>query len=297
MAKLIITRPGGHRFWHSLRIASRLGYGVLIDGRRVATIGPGETIGLSLLPGAHQVRAKFGIFGSQAIGINATPDNRLQLVAGPGVRWQNLNLFAAIAVLPSTLPILWSVAWVSLHGLEGILAADVDWLVPFLLSNVSLSILALLFQIAAPVVLRNHAIQLIELPRSHSTELPLADILRPQPFHVRVTVGRLMIAVAILGVVVCNCASFTRHERSSFFRRKAVTHASQEAMIREVERDCLGLVVDLEKAGIKNGPLRELVAKNRARADYHAAMRRKHEQAASQGRFYVEADPPAPVWP
>jgi hypothetical protein len=50
-------------------------------------------------------------------------------------------------------------------------------------------------------------------------------------------------------------------------------------------------------AGIMNGPLRELVAKTRARADYHAAMRRKHEQAASQGRFYVEADPPAPVWP
>jgi hypothetical protein len=297
MAKLIITRPGNHRFWHALLIRRRLGYGVLLDGHRVATIGPGDTIELSLSPGFHQVRAKFGIFGSQTIDIDATSDMRLQLVAAPGVRWHNLNLFASIVVLLSTLPVFWSVAWVSYHGLEGILAADVNWLGVFLLSNVSLSILALLFQIIIPVVLRNHAIELIELPRLHLTELPLSDIRRPQSFPVRITMGHLMIAVAILAVVISASASFTRYEPSNYFRMKADAHASDEARIRELERIFLSLDVDVEKAGIKNGPFYEMVAKTRAGADYHAAMRRKYEQAASQGRFYVEVDPPEPIWP
>jgi hypothetical protein len=294
MAKLIITRLGNHRFWRTSLIRRRLGFGILLDGRRVATIGPGDTIGLSLSPGSHQVRAKFGIFGSQSIDIDATSDKRLQLVARRGVRWQHLNLFASIVVLLSTLPVFWSVAWVSYHGLEGIVAADVDRLGVFLLSNVSLPIVALLVQIIVPVALRNQAIELIELPRLHSTELTRSDIPRPQPFHVRITTGHLMIAVAILAVVIGMSASFTRYERSEYFRMKADKHASDEAMNRESEREYLNLAVDLEKAGIKNGPFHEMVAKIGALADYHAAMRRKYEQAASQGRFYVEADPPSP---
>jgi hypothetical protein len=294
MANVIITRSRCHRFWRTSLIRRRLGYGVLLDGRRVATIGPGDAIGLSLSPGCHQVRAKFGIFRSQPIDIDATSEKRLELVARPSVRWQNLNLFAAIIVLLSTLPLFWSVACVSYHGLEGILAADVDLLGIFLLSNVSLPIVALLFQIIVPVALRNQAIELIELPRGRSTELALSDIPRPQPFHVRITTGHLMIAVAILAVVIGMSASFTRYERSKYFRMKAGTHANEEATIRESEREYLGLAVDFEKAGIKNGPLHEMVAKIGALADYHAAMRRKYEQAASQGRFYVEADPPSP---
>jgi hypothetical protein len=296
-AKLIITRPGNHRFWYALLVRRRLDYGVLLDGRRVATIGPGDTIGLTLSPGSHQVRAKFGIFGSQSIEIDAASDERLQLVARLGVRWQTLNIFAAIVVLLSTLPFFWSVAWVSFHGLEGILAADVNWLGVFLLANVSLSILALLFQIIVPVVSRNNAIELIKLPRLDSTELPLSDILRPRSFPARIKVGHVMIAVAILAVVIATSASFTRHERSNYFRRKADAHAREEAMIRESEREFLSIAVDFEKAGIKNGPLHETVAKTRAAADFHAVMRHKYEQAASQGRFYVEADPPPPIWP
>ena len=106
-----------------------------------------------------------------------------------------------------------------------------------------------------------------------------------------------MIAVAILAVVISTSASFTRYERSNYFRMRADTHASDEAMIREFERKYLSFAIDFEKAGIKNGPLHEMVAKTRAAADYHAAMRRKYEQAASQGRFYAEADPPEPIWP
>jgi hypothetical protein len=297
MEQLRINRPGRHRFWHALLPRRRFGYGVLLDGRRVATIGPGDTIGLTLSPGSHQVRAKFWIFGSQPIDIEATSDQRIQLVAGPGVRWHNLNLFASIVLLLSALPLFWSVAWVSYHGLEGILAAQVDWLGIFLLSNVSLSILALLLQIIVSLVLRNHALELIELPRLHTTELPRFDIVRPQRFHVPITTGHLMIAVAILAVVISTSAVFTRHERSNYFRMKADKHASDEAMIRDFEREYRSIAVDIEKAGIKDGQLHAAVARSRALADYHAAMRRKYEQAASQGRLYVEADPPEPIWP
>ena len=94
MAKLIITRPENHRSCGTPPIRRRLGYGVLLlNGRRVATIGPGDAIGLSLSPGFHQVRARFGIFRSQPIDIDATSETRLELVAGPSVRSQNLNLF------------------------------------------------------------------------------------------------------------------------------------------------------------------------------------------------------------
>ena len=116
----------------------------------------------------------------------------------------------------------------------------------------SLSVLALLFQIIVPVALRNHAIELIELPSVNLTELPLSDIPRPQPIHVRITTGHLMIAVAILAVVFSMSASFTRYERSSYFRAKANTHTSDEAKFRDLERNYLTIAVPLEEAGIKN---------------------------------------------
>ena len=34
-----------------------------------------------------------------------------------------------------------------------------------------------------------------------------------------------------------------------------------------------------------------------ARADYHAAMRRKYEEAVARRWFFVEPDPPEPPWP
>ena len=294
MGKLFIARREHNRFWHALGIRRTLGYSILLDGRRVATIGPGDTIGLSLSPGSHQVRAKIGIFGSQQFDIDSTSDNHRQLVVGPCVRWQDRNLFAAIVVLLSTLPFYWSVAWVSYHGIDGILAADAGWLGFLLLSNVSLLIVALLFQIIVPVVLRNHAIELIELPSVNLTELPLSDIPRPQPIHARITTGHLMIAVAILAVVFSTSASFTRYERSSHFRMKANTHASDEATFREFERRFLPVAVAFEKAELKFEPLQKLIVQYRVQADYHAAMRRKYELAASQGQLYVEADPPSP---
>jgi hypothetical protein len=58
-------------------------------------------------------------------------------------------------------------------------------------------------------------------------------------------------------------ASFTRYERSNYSRMKAGTHANEQATIRESAREYLGLAVDFEKAGIKSGPLHEMVAKIR----------------------------------
>jgi hypothetical protein len=81
-----------------------------------------------------------------------------------------------------------------------------------------------------------------------------------------------MIAVAVLAVLFWAAVAWIRYERSDYFRRKADLHASIAAIWQNTT-----------KAG--------------AIADYHDAMRCNYEQAASNGRFYVEPDPPEPTSP
>ena len=56
-----------------------------------------------------------------------------------------------------------------------------------------------------------------------------------------------------------------------------------------------------ERTGMKSGldptSLRQSAARATARADYHAAMKRKYEEAAARRRLSVEPDPPEPPWP
>jgi hypothetical protein len=63
------------------------------------------------------------------------------------------------------------------------------------------------------------------------------------------------------------------------------------AMIEDSDLDLSEQQLTLENRGIEAGDFRKYAA---ARADHFDALRRKHEQAVSEGRFTVEPDRPAP---
>lgn len=73
-----------------------------------------------------------------------------------------------------------------------------------------------------------------------------------------------------------------RYTSRGYFERKANFHVQLEAVHRDAAPD------------LRPGPT---AARTTARADPHAAMRRKSEQAATRRRFWVEPDPPEPPWP
>ena len=63
------------------------------------------------------------------------------------------------------------------------------------------------------------------------------------------------------------------------------------------ERQQAWMVADWQKRGRDASSYRQAAARAKARADYHAAMKRKYEEAAARHWFSVEADPPQPPWP
>lgn len=106
-----------------------------------------------------------------------------------------------------------------------------------------------------------------------------------------------MIAVAILALLFAGGMAWTQQQRSHQFRMQASVHEDVEQIARDAERRFLRLAADSEKAGLNGNRKRQYVAKWRAQADYHATMKRKYEQAAARGAFFVEPDPPKATMP
>ncbi|MFD3685866.1 hypothetical protein ACFWTE_13740 [Nocardiopsis sp. NPDC058631] len=59
-------------------------YRVHVDGDRVGTVGPGESLVVGLLPGPHSVRCRWSGFSSTTVSFVAVPGVLVDLVAGPG---------------------------------------------------------------------------------------------------------------------------------------------------------------------------------------------------------------------
>ncbi len=58
MVKLSITRPRMHWLDYTMPTRRGLDYHIVLDGVRIRSIGPGETIELYLTRGHHEVRAR-----------------------------------------------------------------------------------------------------------------------------------------------------------------------------------------------------------------------------------------------
>ena len=114
---------------------------------------------------------------------------------------------------------------------------------------------------------RNHAFVLTELPNLDLTDEQIAMLLRELPFRVRITIRQVMIAVAISALCFWISITVFRANRALQFRSAASMHAELEGIFRRISA---------------------------AKADYHAALRRKYEQAAASNSFSVDPDPTAP---
>ena len=132
------------------------------------------------------------------------------------------------------------------------------WFLPALLICIPLLIL--------PTFSRNHAFVVIEVPGPDPTVEQIAKLLRDRPLRVRITIRQLMIAVAISALSWISLEVF-RSTRASQFKLVARVHADLEDIYR---------------------------GHDATKADYHAAMRRKYEQAAASRSFSVAPDPRAP---
>jgi hypothetical protein len=141
----------------------------------------------------------------------------------------------------------------------------------------------------------------IELYAERSSQMIVAQNRKlgwaAQPSRVRFTLRGTMIIVALVAVFFAGSRLLSRYEGQSYLRREVAIHADLEALVRQIQAAHARSATDLEKQGHDATSIRQSEAKAAARADHHAAMRRKYEQALSQGRFTVEDDPLPPPWP
>jgi hypothetical protein len=121
--------------------------------------------------------------------------------------------------------------------------------------------------------------------------------LKSQPLRIRVTIGRSMIAVAILAIVLGIATGLVRRQTATDFLARASLHTIQEEAARVREYSATQSAILMERRGSKARADWQAAAKAKAKADYHAAMKRKYETAASGHWFFVDPDPPEPPGP
>jgi hypothetical protein len=271
MATLIVTRAREssegllHRPFH-----------ILIDGLRVTSIGACGTVEIALTPGRHQVTVRSGFVGSQGVEVEAVPGGVYSFrVASNSAAWERAAF---------TFILLGTVPCVVLLVAETLIRDpfEKNWFGLFTIPMVMF--LPLLTQLVFTVVWRDHFFALEKVPTldpgARRVVLP-----KVQPQRVRITIRAMMIAVAVLALFLGAGLEWARYARQDYFRAKTSQHAHFESICRQAERD-----LTLMSGG------RE-VGKSAARANFHAAMRRKYEAAAARDVFLVEPDPPAPPWP
>jgi hypothetical protein len=283
MAKLIVTRPRLGPFWDGPQ-----SYQILIDGHRVASVRPGETVEIELPPGLHQVRSRVAWSGSQPFAFEAGPGGIHHLAVGPELRSQKL---LAISMVLAALPMLGLPLWEMSHGPRNAMTlADRGLLLPTMM-------LPLLTQLAFLVLLSDHCLVLLDVTGHDLTEGQIAEYMRSHQPRVRITLWQMMIAIALLALYLGASVEWSGSERSDRLRVRAGNHATSEAMFRRIEQDWSRIAVSSGATGPNASFTRQAAARAAARADYHAAMRRKYEEAAARRAFFVEPDPPEPPWP
>jgi hypothetical protein len=282
MAKLIVTRPRSRGFrvapW-SIRI--------LVDGTRVASVGAGMTAEIPLPPGRHQVTAHAHPFWSRAIEIDAGDEDTHHLAVDydPRVaRW-----FWLSATLPFLI-IFGLFFWDVSHGGARALADRRElWIFAFATSGLPLMLVV--------HFLTDQYLALDRVPNLDWINPHYAALLKSRPLRWRISIRRLMFAVAVAGIVLGTAVTSSRYQRRRDFRKRADLHARSEALYRETEQGQERTAAELNKRALDGSFMRQSAARSAARADYHAALKRKYEQAADGRWRSVEPDPPEPPWP
>jgi hypothetical protein len=103
--------------------------------------------------------------------------------------------------------------------------------------------------------------------------------------RVRFTVRRMMVAVAVVGILTwCGIGLYRRWSRIPEYRARARNHA-----------DALRAHVIAVRERSHTASPAELVELNRQRNAYHTALKREYERAASFPWKWMPPDPPDPV--
>jgi len=292
MASLVIKRP--QHFTEDYNE-----YRILIDGHPVATIGRGENVRIEVGPGHHEVTASGGWAGSPSIGIEGDPEVTHHLIVAQNSKFYPTCIIATLLVgLPMMvlllalppLPPMRPDQWLEDALMYGRRDTSPALMLPF-------QLLCLLALLAPFVLLRKSALALVRAPSHDMTDQEITGFLKAQPLRPRLTVRRTMIIVAILAILFAAGIQLTRYQRQSYFGIRAEVHSELEDLVRADQLRRAEAAALLEKSGYIATAERQAEAKSAANADYHAAMRRKYEQALARGWFTVDTDPPRPVWP
>jgi hypothetical protein len=261
MAKLILTRP--RQAVDALR-----SYCIVIDGDRGVSIQWGQTIGIELPSGRHEVAARIDWCGSHSVPIEAGPEEHHHVEVGSNLAGWHLVLFGFLTGC----------------FLLALLSTGTGWgdvVLP------ALPVIPCVLAIALMTLLRNRYLYLQKIPTVDSTaepdevvcdrEVRFSELAPVQPFRARFSIRWMMIAVAFLAIVFGAGVEGQRSRQQPLFRSRAEYHARKEARYREDEERSVRLALGREKRLGGAGEFRRQAAKAAAKADYHAAMRRRYE--------------------
>jgi hypothetical protein len=268
MARLIVTRPRLGPRWDIEEP-----FDVVIDGNPTAKIALGDAIAMDLPPRPHQVSVRLVNAGSQSVLVDAAARATHRLAVGTNVGLSRFTIWSLIlGICPFIALMVWGFVGGASHLRQGASAGTAlpppDWRHAWKMAlMVPAALTIFLPMLAITAFQRNHAFVVTEVPSSDLTVEQIARLVRERPFRVRITVRQLMIAVAVVAVCFWMSLEVFRSTRTSQFRSRASIHARAEDMFWEVDG---------------------------AKADYHAAMRRKYEQAAANGAMSTDPDPSAP---
>jgi hypothetical protein len=302
MAKLIVRRLQVGRL-----VEGFPGWPIWIDGRCVASVDSGKQVGIEMAPGRHRVWVGRTL-RSPSHEIEAGSETTHHLA----VR-QDYHHHARIFGLCLMLTMLLNMGfhwWFLSRGLQASLAAYESGLS---LVSIPVTLLPLFLQVPFLFFLRNHYLDLRVIPDPSVSDAQIAEFLRANPPRLRIAIRQMMILVAIAAIYLGVAIQWARWQRGDYFRSVASRHAMQEEWARRDRRDDLASVLNLERASARLDPdqmgktgvlyrqslakYRQDAAKAAAKADYHAAMKRKYENAVARRLLSVEPDPPEPQWP
>jgi Tfp pilus assembly protein PilE len=283
MAKLVVNRPR--------QAADRLRrYRILIDGRVAAMIANGKTAELDLTPGPHRIAVRLDFLRSQPLEIDARRGDAYHFIVGTNLARRRPWKAASFAA-----------AWSPLAIVSLALAGEILFIAPFEGSwfrqfLLPMMVLPSLLLLAAMAIWRDRILYL-EPIASPDHIGPWVAPSRSRPLPVRFTIRGLMIAVAILAILLGAGVEWFRFTRRAYFRNWATYHGQLEDDYRRLEQLFHRAAAGWDNTNPNAATNRQAEASAAAVAGYHAAMRRKYEEAAARRAFAVEPDPPAPPRP
>lgn len=270
MAKVIITRA-------DQGFAGNRRFRILIDGRAATSIAAGKAVEIDLEPGRHRSTAKLDLMQSYPVEIEARWGGVHHLRVGSNAMRRGGLVFAVF--LPIIAPVIVLLGpLVDPHFNNPL---EVGWFGLFLVPMVAIPPL---LGVALTMLWREHFLYLEEIPDRDGADGSMPPP-RDHPLRVRFTIRGLMIAVLILAIWFAVGIGGTRLTREAIFHRQASHHAALEEAYRQIERSC-------------SAPgAAQAASRATAKADYHAAMKRKYEEAAARHAVSVAPDPPEPPRP